>query len=178
MEYSLDNITYSASLPTGTNAGDYEVWYRVKGDSNHNDTAGTKLGTVTIAPQTVTAPIIEFMPNNIEYDGKMHKPAVTVKDNEGRVIPQTEYTFTYDTATDWISVGAHKVTITDKDGGNYTFSETTENFTILSAGQGALSIVNQPGKVQYGDSFTLAVSGGTVAGAVTWGPPERSGNSP
>jgi hypothetical protein len=168
MEYSLDNITYSASLPTGTNAGDYEVWYRVKGDSNHNDTAGTKLGTVTIAPQTVTAPIIEFMPNNIEYDGKMHQPAVTVKDNEGRVIPQTEYTFTYDTATDWISVGAHKVTITDKDGGNYTFSETTENFTILSAGQGALSIVNQPGKVQYGDSFTLAVSGGTVAGAVTW----------
>ena len=72
MEYSLDNITYSASLPTGTNAGDYEVWYRVKGDSNHNDTAGTTLGTVTIAPQNVTAPIIEFTPNNIEYDGKMH----------------------------------------------------------------------------------------------------------
>ncbi len=168
MEYSLDNITYSASLPTGTNAGDYEVWYRVKGDSNHNDTAGTKLGTVTIAPQTVTAPIIEFMPNNIEYDGKMHKPAVTVKDNEGRVIPQTEYTFTYDTATDWISVGAHKVTITDKNGGNYTFDDAEATFTILPAGQGALSIVNQPGRVQYGDSFTLAVSGGTVAGAVTW----------
>ena len=168
MEYSLDNITYSASLPTGTNAGDYEVWYRVKGDSNHNDTEGTSLGTVTIDPQTVDTPIIEFMPNNIEYDGKMHQPAVTVKDNEGRVIPQTEYTFTYDTATDWISVGAHKVTITDKNGGNYTFNETEKDFTILPAGQGALSIVNQPGRVQYGDSFTLAVSGGTVAGAVTW----------
>ncbi len=168
MEYSLDNITYSASLPTGTNAGDYEVWYRVKGDSNHNDTAGTSLGTVTIAPQTVTAPIVEFMPNNIDYDGKMHQPAVTVKDNEGRVIPQTEYTFTYDTATDWISVGAHKVTITDKNGGNYTFDDAEATFTIRPAGQGALSIVNQPGRVQYGDSFTLAVSGGTVAGAVTW----------
>ena len=168
MEYSLDNRTYSASLPIGTSAGDYEVWYRVKGDSNHNDTAGTKLGTVTISPQTVTTLIIEFTPNNIEYDGKMHKPAVTVKDNEGRVIPGSEYEVTYDTATDWIAAKDHKVTITDKEGGNYTFSETEKYFTILPAGQGALSIVNQPGRVQYGDSFTLAVSGGTVAGAVTW----------
>ncbi len=168
LEYSLDNITYSASLPTGTDAGDYDVWYRVKGDGNHNDTAGTKLGAVTIDPQTVTAPIIEFMPNNIEYDGKMHKPAVTVKDNKGRVIPGSEYEVTYDTATDWIAAKDHKVTITDKAGGNYTFSETEKNFTILPAGQGALSIVNQPGRVQYGDRFTLAVSGGTVAGAVTW----------
>ena len=168
MEYSLDNRTYSASLPTGTSAGDYEVWYRVKGDGNHNDTAGTKLGTVTIAPQNVTTPIIEFTPNNIEYDGKMHKPAVTVKDNEGRVIPGSEYEVTYDTATDWIAAKNHKVTITDKDGGNYTFSKIEKDFTILPAGQGALSIVNQPGKVQYGDSFTLAVSGGTVAGAVMW----------
>ena len=169
MEYSLDGKTYSASLPTGTNAGDYEVWYRVKGDGNHNDTAGTKLtNKVTIDPQTVDTPIIEFTPNNIEYDGKMHKPAVTVKDNEGRVIPGAEYEATYDAATDWISAGAHKVTITDKDGGNYTVSDAEKNFTILPAGQGALSIVNQPGRVQYGDSFTLAVSGGTVAGAVTW----------
>ncbi len=168
MEYSLDNRTYSASLPTGTSAGDYEVWYRVKGDGNHNDTVGIKLGIVTIDPQNVTAPIIEFTPNNIDYDGKMHKPAVTVKDNEGRVIPGSEYEVTYDTATDWTSVGTHKVTIKDKEGGNYTFGETEKDFTILPAGQGALSIVNQPGRVQYGDSFTLAVSGGIVAGAVTW----------
>ena len=36
VEYSLDGKIYSASLPTGTDAGDYEVWSRVKGDSNHN----------------------------------------------------------------------------------------------------------------------------------------------
>ena len=79
-----------------------------------------------------------------------------------------EYETVYDTATDWIAVGNHKVTITDKEGGNYTFNEISKNFTILAAGQGALSIVNQPGRVQYGDTFTLAVSGGAVAGAVTW----------
>ncbi len=123
---------------------------------------------MTIAPQEVTSPIIEFTPSNIEFDGKMHKPAVAVKDNEGRVIPATEYETTYVTVTDWIAVGDHTVTITDKEGGNYTFNEISKNFTILAAGQGALSIVNQPGRVQYGDTFTLAVSGGTVAGAVTW----------
>ncbi len=30
---------WSTSIPTKTNAGTYYVWYMVKGDDNHNDTA-------------------------------------------------------------------------------------------------------------------------------------------
>ena len=167
MEYSLDNKTYSASLPTGTGAGDYEVWYRVKGDSNHNDTAGTTLGTVTIAPQAVTNLTIEFNPSGASYDGKEHKPTVTVKDNNKRVIPATEYTVDYGTG-DWTKAGDYEVKVTAKGGGNYTFSEAKKTFTILVAGQSPLSITNKPGKVQYGDSFTLSAVGGSITGAVAW----------
>ena len=168
MEYSLDNRTYSASLPTGTDAGDYEVWYRVKGDSNHNDTAGKKLDNpVTIKPQEVIAPTMEFNPSGASYDGKEHKPTVTVKDNNKRVIPATEYTVDYGTG-DWTKAGDYEVKVTDKDGGNYTFTEAKKTFTILVAGQSPLSITNKPGKVQYGDSFTLSAVGGSITGAVAW----------
>lgn len=49
MQYSLDGITYSPTLPAGINAGEYTVYYKVVGDSNHNDTAPAAV-TVTISP--------------------------------------------------------------------------------------------------------------------------------
>ena len=36
MQYSLDGATYSKDVPTGTDAGEYTVWYKVIGDANHN----------------------------------------------------------------------------------------------------------------------------------------------
>ena len=47
--YTFDNT----SLPTSTNAGTYYVWYRVKGDSNHNDVAAASV-TVTINKKLLT----------------------------------------------------------------------------------------------------------------------------
>ena len=43
MQYTLGTASeatgsYSASIPTATNAGTYYVWYKVVGDANHNDT--------------------------------------------------------------------------------------------------------------------------------------------
>ena len=172
MEYSLDGLTYSASLPTGTGAGDYEVWYRVKGDGNHKDTVGKTLDNqVNIAPQEVAAPIIEFTPDSASYDGAVHKPAVTVKDANHRVIPAEEYTVTYG-GTDWKTASSatvkHMVTIGDEAGGNYKITTKSAEFTILMMGQNPLSIVGQPGAIRYGDSFTLSTTGGSGTGAVTW----------
>ncbi len=172
MEYSTDGVNYSASLPTGTDAGDYNVWYRVKGDGNHKDTEGTKLDNpVNIAPQEVAAPIIEFTPDSASYDGAVHKPTVTVKDANHRVIPGSEYTVTYSN-TDWKTASSaavkHTVTITDKSGGNYEITAKTAKFTISIMGQNPLSIVGQPGAIRYGDSFTLSTTGGSGTGTVTW----------
>ena len=38
MQYSLEqNGSYSTDIPTGVEAGEYTVWYKVVGDENHND---------------------------------------------------------------------------------------------------------------------------------------------
>ena len=175
MEYSTDNITYSTSLPTGTNAGNYDVWYRVKGDSNHNDTAGTKLGTVTIAKQTVTTPKIEFTPSGASYDGQEHKPVVKVIDKNGRTIPAEEYTVDYG-STNWRDARDHEVKVTAKGDGNYVFDETPATFTILPAGQSPLTILGKPTSVKYGDVFVLSTLGGSGNGAVTWETDDTSGS--
>lgn len=45
---------YSTTVPTGTNAGAYTVWYKAKGDANHNDSE-PQATKVTISQKTLTA---------------------------------------------------------------------------------------------------------------------------
>ena len=83
---------------------------------------------ITVNPKTVSAPTIELSPSSFVYDGTEKKPAVTVKDGE-KMIPADEYTVEYSNNT---NVGTTAtVTITDKDGGNYTVSGT-KTFTITA----------------------------------------------
>ena len=57
MQYSLDGTTWSATIPTGINAGNYRVYYRVIGDANHNDKAAEYIDvTIAKADITYTAP--------------------------------------------------------------------------------------------------------------------------
>lgn len=58
---------FTASIPTGKDAGTYTVYYKVAGDSNHNDTAEQPV-TVTIAPMPLTG-IIHVDPISKVYDG-------------------------------------------------------------------------------------------------------------
>ena len=47
---------YTTSIPTGTNAGTYYVWYKAVGDENHTDTTPDKVAvTISQAEVTVTA---------------------------------------------------------------------------------------------------------------------------
>ena len=55
MKYSTDGTNYSTTIPSGTNANAYAVYYRVDGDSNINDVAAVGLN-VTIAKANQSAP--------------------------------------------------------------------------------------------------------------------------
>lgn len=57
MVYSLtEDGEYTTSIPQGTNAGDYTVWYYVQGDANHNDSAKATVSVnIAKAPLTVMA---------------------------------------------------------------------------------------------------------------------------
>ena len=54
VEYSVDGGAWTTSEPTATKAGDYEIRYRVQGNTNYNNVDPTSLGTVTIAKAEVT----------------------------------------------------------------------------------------------------------------------------
>ena len=56
MVYSLDGETYGRDIPTAANAGEYTVYYKVEGDSNHNSTAAVSV-TVTIARAKLTGEV-------------------------------------------------------------------------------------------------------------------------
>ena len=66
MQYALgtDSVTaptsgFSTSIPKGTDAGTYYVWYKAVGDTNHTDTAAECAVTVIVpvfGPATFTLP--------------------------------------------------------------------------------------------------------------------------
>ena len=68
MQYSLDNVTYSASLPTAINAGDYEIYYKVVGDSNHEDSAAASVAT-SIAKADSVILILPTAKDDLTYTG-------------------------------------------------------------------------------------------------------------
>ena len=55
MQYSLDGTNYASDIPTGTNAGSYNVYYKVVGDDNHTDTTPATVSvTISDASATIT----------------------------------------------------------------------------------------------------------------------------
>ena len=75
-------------------------------------------GTLAVTTKTVSSPTITLSETSYVYDGTAKQPTVTVKDGE-TVIPETEYTVGY---SDNTAAGIATVTITDKEGGNYSVS--------------------------------------------------------
>lgn len=162
LEYSLDGITYAGTIPQGTDAGSYTVYYMVTGDANHNDIAAQNF-QVTIASKTVESPTITLSQTSYTYDGNAKEPTVTVKDGE-TTIPAAEYSVGYTNNT---NVGTATVTITDKDGGNYAVSGST-TFTI-SAADGSLTAPTGNSNLVYnGVAQDLITAGSTTTGTIEY----------
>ena len=53
LQYSLDGTAYSTEIPAAKKAGTYTVWYQVKGDGNHTDTAPQSF-SVTIERRAIS----------------------------------------------------------------------------------------------------------------------------
>ncbi len=75
MQYKLGSGSWSATVPSQTNAGSYTVSWKVVGDANHTDVNDTSLGSISIAkvPCSVasapTAKSLTFNGNRYNYNG-------------------------------------------------------------------------------------------------------------
>ena len=106
---------YTVGYSNNVNAGTATVTITDNEDGDYIVSGST---TFSITAKTVSSPTVTLEKTYYFYDGTAKTPTVTVKDGE-TVIPASEYTVGYSNNT---NVGTATVTITDKDGGNYTVS--------------------------------------------------------
>ena len=134
MQYSLtENGTYSQDIPTGTDAGEYTVWYRVIGDANHKDTAPASVA-VRIGKKPLT--IIGVTAASKTYDGTTNADITSVTFDGVTLNRGTDYTVT--ASFDDAGVGSGKnvtatVTLMGQTAKNYFLEQssfhTTGNIT-------------------------------------------------
>ena len=161
--YSLSKDgAYSETVPTGTDAGEYTVWYKVAGDNNHTDTQPASF-TVTVAPKTVTA-TVTIRGDSLTYTGDPLKPGVIVKDGDTVISPE-EYDVSY---RDNVNAGTATVTVRNKAGGNYTVS----GGTTFEIGKAASDVRTAPGAntglVYNGGEQTLVTTGTALGGKLKY----------
>lgn len=122
MMYSTSqNGTYSATIPTGKDAKQYSVWYKVVGDDNHTDTEPVEI-KVTISPMNITDnnPTIT-LGNTLTYTGAEQTQTVSGVTCNGLTVT---YTVSNNKGT---NAGGYTLTVTGT--GNFT-GTATENFSI------------------------------------------------
>ena len=103
-----------------TDAGTYYVVLSAPETTNYNSVSITS-DPITIVPKKVTNPTIKIESAG-EYDGTAKTPDVTAVEDGDITISPSEYTVAY---SNNINAGNATVTLTDKEGGNYTVSGTS-----------------------------------------------------
>lgn len=100
--------TYSDVIPTGKNAGSYDVWYKVVGDANYNDVAPAKL-ECAIAKKEIANDEWSIAPTSLELktgSGTPHTGDINI--NYG-----TTYDETGIGTISWVSSDATKASVSD-----------------------------------------------------------------
>ena len=123
IQYSLEKTgTYKDAIPTGTDAKEYTVWYKVVGGTNYEDTEA-QFVTVTIAQKDIAGATV-ILVNKLTYTGTEVTQNVKSVEIDG-------LTVTYDVSKNTVTnAGKHNLTITGK--GNFK-GTVTQEFEVAKA---------------------------------------------
>ena len=131
MQYSLDNETWSTNIPTGTEAKEYTVYYKVVADANHNDVAAQSF-KVTIEQATLTAATLTE--TNFIYNQQEQTALVAIVSAGAITVPDAGYEIADNKAT---NVGNYTATLTGK--GNFK-GEVKVQWSIVAANANLFNI--------------------------------------
>ncbi len=133
MQYALGEDATTAptsgwdkSVPKGTEAKAYHVWYKAKGDESHSDSEA-KCVEAAIAKADVSKATVTLNPTSFTYDGKAKEPQVTVKLGDATLQGNADFTVKF---SDNVEAGTATATVTGA--GNYT-GTAKATFTIEAA---------------------------------------------
>ena len=178
MQYSLDNETWSTNIPTGTEAKEYTVYYKVVADANHNDVAAQSF-KVTIEQATLTAATLTE--TNFIYNQQEQTALAAIVSAGAITVPDAGYEIADNKAT---NVGNYTATLTGK--GNFKGS-VTANWSIVAANANLFNITLGTNEYTYdgtaktptvtvkdgeavlveGTDYTVAYTANTNAGTAT-----------
>ena len=167
MQYSLDNTTWGNDVPTGTNAGNYIVYYKVKGNANYNDAAGD---TIHVTIGKMAAPTLTFNPTAATYTfgEAFAKPTLNNPSNVAVTYSSANTAIaTVNASGDITAVAAGETTIKATYAGddNHTGKETSY---ILTVKNGAAAVATVP-TAKTGLAFTGSAQALVTAGTATNG---------
>lgn len=176
--YSLDNQTWAKTVPTGTDAKEYTVYYKIEADANHKavDPQNFK---VTIDKATLTA--AQLTESNFIYNQQEQTALVSYVNAGTIVVPATSYDVEGNKAT---NVGNYEAKMTGK--GNFK-GEVKVQWSIVAANANLFNITLGTTEYTYdgtaktptvtvkdgeatlveGTDYTLAYTGNTNAGTAT-----------
>ena len=162
LKYSLsENGEYSTEIPTGTDAGNYTVYYKVEGGDNYNDVATANI-PVSIAAATLSVTASEY---SSTYDGAAHGITVVC---EGATIKygESDGIYTLDASPTLTDVGS-KTVYYQVSKVNYTTVTGSETITITQASN---SFTTQPTITgwTYGQSANDPTGGVASFGTITY----------
>ena len=164
---------FSSSIPTRTDAGTYYVWYYVKGDSNHTDTAiASTAVSVSIAKAT---PVINVSPSKrtgLSYTGSAQNllSGGSVK-HSSTDSTSVSGTFTYAQGTNANTYSNLTWSFTPSSTTNYnSISGTVSGSVTIDKASRTISFTSAPTPIDVGESKTLAasVSAGSGDGTISF----------
>ncbi len=175
MQYSLNGTDWTNTVPMGKNAGDYTVYYKVKGNSTHTDyTPASNTVSVSIAQKEVT--VSDITVANKAYDGGTN---ATVNASgatfDGKVDGDTltitaTGTFANADVDNGKTVNLTLGTLSGASAGNYklaaTGNQTTTTADITQATLTVTPVANQSKKFKEADPALTYNCSGNVSGQI------------
>ena len=164
VEYKVNNGSYSTSLPYGTAAGTYTVYYRVVGNSNYTSISGSVTTTIQQASNSFTT---KPLGKTLTYTGNSQKLIDKLYANFGTV----EYKVnngSYSTSLPYgTAAGTYTIYYRVVGTSNYTSISGTVTTTINRASNSYTTLPSaKTGLVYTGQAQTLINAGQAKAGTV------------
>ena len=169
-----DDAAWSDAIPAGTNAGNYDVWYRVVGDANHNDTAAA--GPVTVSIEKVEAAFL-YETTAVEKtygDAAFTNPLTNTGDGTVTYTSGDETVATVDANGLVTIVGAGETTITaalSDANPNYTYTAAQAEYQLTVA-KGSAAFTEtpypMPGLIYDGTPWNLVIPGEATGGTMQY----------
>ncbi|MBO7539594.1 MAG: Ig-like domain-containing protein, partial [Prevotella sp.] len=132
MQYSKDGQSFSTTIPTGTNAGSYDVWYKVKGNTGYDDVAAVKL-TASIAKAAGSISYATASVSRTYGDGAFTNTLTNTGDGTVSYSSSNTSVATVNSTSGKVTIkgnGTSTITATVKDGTNYTYATKTAKYTL------------------------------------------------